>query len=272
MIGIYKIENLVNNKVYIGQSVNIEERWYSHIHSLEQGHHCNKHLQNAWNKYGSKCFSFTILELCTEDRLTEREQYWIDYYGGINSNNSYNSRDAGNKGSLSIETKEKLREIGLGKPAWNKGLSLDDIRVQKYANALRNRTLSDEMKKRISETVRKRHQEGVYKYAESAKKGYETRRRNGTVRKDKGKKRGPRDADIGRKISEGKLKANQRKRELGLPLRNEIRQTLPPKISICTVCGREFTQKSWQHNKTCSVECKWEQIRITRQSKRENNK
>ena len=51
MIGIYKIENKVNGKVYIGQSVNIKKRWKQHKYELNSNNHVNKHLQASWNKY-----------------------------------------------------------------------------------------------------------------------------------------------------------------------------------------------------------------------------
>lgn len=48
--GIYKITNLVNNKVYIGQSVNIRKRWNQHVLELNKNIHPNIYLQSAWNK------------------------------------------------------------------------------------------------------------------------------------------------------------------------------------------------------------------------------
>ena len=44
MIGIYKIENKVNGKIYIGQSVNIENRWKQHMRELNKSSH-KKHLE-----------------------------------------------------------------------------------------------------------------------------------------------------------------------------------------------------------------------------------
>lgn len=264
MIGIYKIENIVNDKVYIGQSVSIESRWYQHINALENNSHANKHLQNSWNKYGSESFVFVVLEECEENKLTEREQYWIDYYGGMNNSKNYNNRDAGNKGHLSEQTKEKLSEINLGKQAWNKGLTSDDERVRKYAESLSKRRLSDDMKNRIRQTVIQRHKDGVYNYAEANRKKMETRRRNGTVRKDKGVKRGSRDPEVGKHISDAKRKANERKRELGLPLRNDVKKPTPMKTSVCVVCGKEFTQRVCRYKKTCSDECRYKQMMIQR--------
>ena len=106
--GIYKILNLINNRVYIGQAINIHSRLRDHKECLYGNRHANEHLQNAWNKYGSDAFEFSIIEECEEDKLTEREQYWIDYYGGINSDKTYNQRDAGSHGKHSDESKLKI--------------------------------------------------------------------------------------------------------------------------------------------------------------------
>lgn len=61
MIGIYKIENKVNGKVYIGKSIDIERRWGEHITSLRNNSHYNWKLQNDWNKYGEDCFEFSVV-------------------------------------------------------------------------------------------------------------------------------------------------------------------------------------------------------------------
>ena len=58
MIGIYKIENKINGKVYIGQSNNIIRRWEEHISKLNNNSHENKILQYSWNKYGMYNFDF----------------------------------------------------------------------------------------------------------------------------------------------------------------------------------------------------------------------
>lgn len=78
--GIYCIENTLNHKRYIGQSVDIYNRWYTHKSKLNTNKHHSKHLQKAWNKYGEDFFDFYIIELCDEDFLNEKEIYWINYY------------------------------------------------------------------------------------------------------------------------------------------------------------------------------------------------
>lgn len=61
MVGIYKIENKVNGKVYIGESINIENRWSQHIKDLNENKHHSYKLQSDWNKYGEVNFIFEIL-------------------------------------------------------------------------------------------------------------------------------------------------------------------------------------------------------------------
>lgn len=62
---IYQIKNIVNNKVYIGSSGDKSplSRLKRHANDLSKGTHCNKHLQNAYNKYGKDGFEYIILEL-----------------------------------------------------------------------------------------------------------------------------------------------------------------------------------------------------------------
>lgn len=78
--GIYCIENMINHKKYIGQSIDIYSRWYSHKQKLNTNNHHSQYLQNAWNKYGESSFVFYIAELCDKDYLNEKEIYWIEYY------------------------------------------------------------------------------------------------------------------------------------------------------------------------------------------------
>lgn len=78
--GVYEIRNTLNNKRYIGSSINIYRRWRDHKRMLNLSVHPNKHLQSAWNKYGEKHFVFKILETCEpiKDTILFLEQKYLD--------------------------------------------------------------------------------------------------------------------------------------------------------------------------------------------------
>lgn len=89
--GVYKITCLKNNKLYIGSSKNILNRWKTHKFFLKNNKHINKFLQNAWNKYGEVNFLFEILEVCEESFLLLKEQYWMDLTNCYNRKIGFNA-------------------------------------------------------------------------------------------------------------------------------------------------------------------------------------
>lgn len=93
MTGIYKITNLINSKIYVGQSYDINCRWQHHKTDLRGGIHHNRHLQASWNKYGEEHFKFEVIEECKLEELNEKEKYWIKYYDALN--NGYNFDEGG---------------------------------------------------------------------------------------------------------------------------------------------------------------------------------
>lgn len=108
--GIYCIENIVNCKKYIGQSIDIEERWKKHVSELKHGRHYNDYLQNSWYKYGENNFKFYILEYCNIDILDDREIYWINFYNTISRDNGYNLKSGGQNGGsrYSEQSRKKM--------------------------------------------------------------------------------------------------------------------------------------------------------------------
>lgn len=91
--GIYKIENLINNKIYIGQSIEIENRFHKHLNAND-----NFYIHKALRKYGKDNFTFQIIEECSPKLLDEREKYWIEYYNSLVPN-GYNMIPGGSNGA-----------------------------------------------------------------------------------------------------------------------------------------------------------------------------
>jgi group I intron endonuclease len=80
---IYKIINLVNDKFYVGSTVNKKVRFRQHRRFLRQNRHHCKHLQAAWNMYGEAKFSFVVAETVSDDEnLFAAEQRWLDLWFG----------------------------------------------------------------------------------------------------------------------------------------------------------------------------------------------
>lgn len=111
IIGVYLILNIINNKKYIGSSINIEHRKYEHFLKLKNNIHNNRYLQRAFNKYGEENFKFIIIELVeNKDKLLEREQYWMDLYKVSEKEFGYNLViNAGNNLGLKFSQEARLK-------------------------------------------------------------------------------------------------------------------------------------------------------------------
>ena len=105
MIGIYKITNKANGKIYVGQSIDIEERWKQHrwkaFNCNEVGYRSAIHA--AMRKYGLDNFDYEVLELCAAEELDEKERYWISLLDCIIPN-GYNILSGGQKYRKSVKT------------------------------------------------------------------------------------------------------------------------------------------------------------------------
>ena len=113
--GIYMIRNKANGKMYIGQAVDIEDRWKRHTRVLKSDYHINKHLQRAWNKYGEESFEFNILLECEENQLNTYEQYYIFELMTYDDKVGYNKNYGGYSGRPTEETRKKMSEASKGK-------------------------------------------------------------------------------------------------------------------------------------------------------------
>lgn len=140
--GIYKITNLVNQKIYIGSAVNVRKRLNLHRSSLNLNKHDNVYLQRAWNKYGLGNFKFEMIEECPIDKLIEREQLYIDWFKP-----QYNIRIVAENNSGLVHTKEVKLKISLSKRGKKRPAHIGIIVSQTW----KTRIVSEETKKKMSE-------------------------------------------------------------------------------------------------------------------------
>jgi group I intron endonuclease len=112
MIGIYKITS-PSNKVYIGQSINIERRlrYYKRIACKEQ-----VKIYNSLLKYGVDAHIFEVLELCDTKELNNRERHYQDLYDSVvNGLNLLYVKSEHFNGGHSEESKKKISDSKKGK-------------------------------------------------------------------------------------------------------------------------------------------------------------
>ena len=97
MVGIYKVTNKINGKVYIGQSINIKARWTKHRNNPfnPESEQYNSPFYKAIRKYGLSNFTFEILEEIHKEDLDKREIYWISFYDSNNPEKGYNLTPGG---------------------------------------------------------------------------------------------------------------------------------------------------------------------------------
>ena len=139
MIGVYAIVNTSNQKVYVGSSKNIKKRFLCHASFLRNGkHHC-AHLQNSFNLNSPETFQFRILAECsTREEAQELEQAMLDIW----HEDFYNT------------SKRADHLHRLGRP-------LDEATKQKIGVKNSGAFRSPEQRKLISESLKKRYQEGM---------------------------------------------------------------------------------------------------------------
>lgn len=147
-ITIYGIQCKINNKIYIGQTTNYKNRIKNHIMELNGNRHCNKYLQEDYNNYGKNNFIFFILEDDVDYSLRlYKETYYMNLYGGTNSNNIYNV-----KGNFNDDNKD----YAMSKTRHFRG-KFDLFRGHKH---------SDKSKSKISKSLKEAYKHGKHKLPE----------------------------------------------------------------------------------------------------------
>jgi group I intron endonuclease len=181
----YKITNQLNQKVYIGQTINPKYRWYQHRSYAGKENKNKQYIHRAMAKYGIENFQFEIIASCrTPEDANETENSLIKQYDSRNKEYGYNLAPGGGVGS------------GKDHPSYGKKQSLETIakRVSKLvgqkrtpeqiANISRGLNARDhdaiytpEVRQKMSASHmgNKPSEEAVQKQSESLKKTWERR-------------------------------------------------------------------------------------------------
>ena len=111
---IYCITNLINNKRYVGKTVqSIEERWREHCKDSKREHLSKRPLYSAISKYGIENFIIEEIEKVDDDnQLSNREIYWINELGTYGKN-GYNATKGGD-GTILYDYNEFIELANLG--------------------------------------------------------------------------------------------------------------------------------------------------------------
>lgn len=144
MIGIYKIIN-PKGKIYIGQSRDIEHRFYYYRLSNDWIKEQRK-LYNSLKKYGYENHIFEIIEECSEETINEKEIYWIDFYNSVEQ--GLNLKYGGIGGRHSEETKQNISKSLMGKKQSKET-------IEKRSQSLKGLKRSDYTKQLMSESKKK---------------------------------------------------------------------------------------------------------------------
>jgi len=139
--GIYKIVNKINNKIYVGKAKDIYLRIQSHIYALnKKSKDENRHLINAWYKYGGNNFEYVVIEELdlNEDLLREREDFWIVELKATDRNLGYNLRRDSSTGLIISEETRKLKsENSIGDKNPNYGNKWTKYQREKMSKRLK---------------------------------------------------------------------------------------------------------------------------------------
>jgi group I intron endonuclease len=142
---IYKVTNKINNKCYIGQTIQKDPyaRWAKHKYDAKKG--LNYPLYNAIQKYGKLNFEFEIIHIVNSlDELNQLEVKYIKEFNSLTPN-GYNIKDGGNNRSPSLETRQKISKTLSGRIGCTKGRS----------SPLKGRKQSPELIEKRSNAIKK---------------------------------------------------------------------------------------------------------------------
>ena len=169
---IYRILNKVNQKSYVGSSVDVSARWTDHRYKLRLRIHVNQKLQRAYDKYGVEAFEYSKLAICEISQRAFQEAYYSQIYdvwdNGYNitkidleTGNNVVAEEtkakiskAGKGRKVSEETKQKLSESNAGQGLGSKH---SQATKDKMIKSRTGKVQSEETKRKLSDAAKAQH-------------------------------------------------------------------------------------------------------------------
>jgi len=147
MIGIYKIIN-PNGRVYIGQSINIENR-FNQYRRIDKCVSASPRLHRSLLKYGYHNHEFTVIEECEISQLNKLERFWQDFFNATSKHNlncilTKTDSKSGKGKPISDKQKKQISKV-------HKGKVLSQETIKKIKLARSKQIITEEHKRRISE-------------------------------------------------------------------------------------------------------------------------
>ena len=180
---IYKITNLINDKIYIGLTTQkINRRWTQHK-SKSKTNITTEPFLNAIRKYGEENFLVEVIDKANNlKELNKKEKYWINYYNSNNNKIGYNVLSGGKFCSFNENTKKRMSMAHKGKKLSEehkkniskalKGKKKPEGFSDKVRERMLGTTFSEERKKNLSEAHKGHvHSEETKKKMSKKRKG-----------------------------------------------------------------------------------------------------
>lgn len=186
MYCIYKIENTIDKRFYIGKTNNFERRKFRHFWELENNRHHNQFLQRAFNKYGKDNFTmYKVEDNLTDEKATELEEKLINNTYDDNYNLSkvssggdlitYHPRHDEIVAQISESIKKRVsneeyrknlseKMKGENNPMYHKHHTDETRQKMRKNNTRRGKKFTDEEKKHLSECMKKAYAEKPEKH------------------------------------------------------------------------------------------------------------
>jgi group I intron endonuclease len=139
---IYQFVNNTTQKIYVGQAVDYKQRIRNHKFNLKQNK--NTPLYSALKKYGWENFSINIIEECEENKLNEREVYWIEEKNSLYPN-GYNLLEGGKQARHTDITKQKISN-------GRKGIKFSKSHIENLRKSHLGYVMPEEQKEKISKS------------------------------------------------------------------------------------------------------------------------